>query len=96
MIFSHISDIHIHNLKYHREQKEVFEKTYEHLKNEKVDYIIITGDLFHVKSNVTTEAYQSAADFLKNLAEIAQTHIILGNHDLILSNKNTLLHLQPF
>jgi DNA repair exonuclease SbcCD ATPase subunit/DNA repair exonuclease SbcCD nuclease subunit len=93
--FAHISDIHIHNLKFHKEQKEVFEKTYEHLKKEKVDYIILAGDLFHVKSNVTPEAYQSAAEFLKNLAEIAQTHVILGNHDLILSNKNRLDSVSP-
>ena len=93
--FAHISDVHIHNLKFHKEQKEVFDKTYEHLKKEKVDYIILTGDLFHVKSNVTPEAYQSAAEFLKNLADIAQTHIILGNHDLILSNKNRLDSVSP-
>lgn len=95
MIFSHISDIHIHNLKYHKEQKQVFEKVYEHLKNKKVDINILTGDLFHIKGNVTPEAYQMAADFLKNLADIAPTHIILGNHDLILSNKNRLDSVSP-
>ena len=49
MKFSHISDIHIHNLKYHKEQKQVFEKVYEHLKANKVDVNILTGDLFHIK-----------------------------------------------
>ena len=95
MKFSHISDIHIHNLKYHKEQKQVFEKVYEHLKVNKVDINILTGDLFHIKGNVTPEAYQAAADFLKNLADIAPTHIILGNHDLILSNKNRLDSVSP-
>jgi len=95
MKFSHISDIHIHNLKYHKEQKQVFEKVYEHLKANKVDINILTGDLFHIKGNVTPEAYQAAADFLKNLADIAPTHIILGNHDLILSNKNRLDSVSP-
>jgi len=95
MKFSHISDIHIHNLKYHKEQKQVFEKVYEHLKANKVDVNILTGDLFHIKGNVTPEAYQAAADFLKNLADIAPTHIILGNHDLILSNKNRLDSVSP-
>ncbi len=93
--FAHISDIHIHNLKYHKEQKEVFSKVYEHLRKEKVDYVLLTGDLFHVKSNVTPEAYQSAAEFLKSLADIAQTHVILGNHDLILSNKSRLDSVSP-
>ena len=95
MKFSHISDIHIHNLKYHKEQSQVFEKVYEHLKKEKIDCNILTGDLFHVKSNVTPEAYLMAADFLKTLADIAPTHIILGNHDLILSNKNRLDSVTP-
>lgn len=95
MKFSHISDIHIHNLKYHKEQKQVFEKVYEHLKANKVDVNILTGDLFHIKGNVTPEAYQAAADFLKSLADIAPTHIILGNHDLILSNKSRLDSVSP-
>ena len=95
MIFSHISDIHIHNLKYHKEQGQVFEKVYEHLKARKVDANILTGDLFHIKGNVTPEAYQMAADFLKTLADIAPTHIILGNHDLILTNKNRLDSVTP-
>ena len=95
MIFSHISDIHIHNLKYHKEQAQVFEKVYEHLKARKIDANILTGDLFHIKGNVTPEAYQMAADFLKSLADIAPTHIILGNHDLILSNKNRLDSVTP-
>lgn len=93
--FSHISDVHIHNLKYHKEQKKVFDKLYKSLKENNVDYNIVTGDIFHVKSNVTPEAYQSAADFLKNLADIAPTHVILGNHDLILSNKNRLDSVTP-
>ena len=36
-----------------------------------------------------------AADFLESLANIAPTHIILGNHDLILSNKNRLDSVTP-
>lgn len=95
MIISHISDVHIHNLKHHSEQLHVFEKVYEHLKAKKVDINVITGDLFHIKGNVTPEAYQMAADFLKSLADIAPTHIILGNHDLILSNKNRLDSVTP-
>ena len=75
--------------------RSVFEKVYEHLKARKVDANILTGDLFHIKGNVTPEAYQMAADFLKTLADIAPTHIILGNHDLILTNKNRLDSVTP-
>ena len=37
---AHIADTHIKNLKYHAEYREVFSKLYEHLREEKVDYII--------------------------------------------------------
>ena len=46
---AHISDTHIKNLKYHTEYREVFSKLYEHLEEEKVDYIIHCGDIAHSK-----------------------------------------------
>ena len=39
MKFAHIADTHIKNLKYHYEYRIVFEKLYEKLREEKVDYI---------------------------------------------------------
>ena len=40
MRFAHIADTHIRNLKYHTEYRTVFNKIYETLKQEQVDYII--------------------------------------------------------
>ena len=93
--FAQISDLHIHQLKFHKEQQTVFDKICEHMRHEKVDYIAMTGDLFHVKGSVTPEAYSMAASFLKELADIAPLHMIVGNHDLILSNKNRMDSISP-
>lgn len=90
-----LQDVHIMNLKYHQEQKQVFDRIYEHAAKEKPDYITILGDVFHTKGTISPEAYQIAADFFKTLAGFAPVHIILGNHDLILSNKNRLDTVTP-
>ena len=84
----HISDIHIKNYKYHNQYKFVFNSLYEKLKLLNVDYIFITGDLVHTKTDMSPELIEMSSAFLENLASIAPLHIILGNHDLNLSNKD--------
>lgn len=92
---AHISDIHIHNYKMLDEQKQVFEKLYESLKQEKPDYIFLTGDVFHVKTNITPEAYETCYNFFLSLSEITDVHMIIGNHDISLSNKGRLDSITP-
>lgn len=86
MKFAHISDTHIRNLKYHKEYKEVFETMYQRLREEGVDYIVHCGDIAHTKTQISPEFVDMATDFLKNLADIAPTYVILGNHDGNLKN----------
>ena len=81
MRFAHIADTHIRNLKYHFEYKEVFKQLYKSLKEEKVDYIIHCGDIAHTKTQISPEFVDMCRDFFENLASIAPTYIILGNHD---------------
>jgi len=88
MKFAHISDTHIRNLKYHYEYREVFEKIYEILQEQEVDYIIHCGDLAHTKTQLSPEYFEMATNFLRSLAEIAPTYIIPGNHDGNLKNSN--------
>ena len=83
---AHISDTHIRNLKYHLEYSHVFNQIYDSLKQEQPDYIIHTGDLAHTKTQLSPEYFEMASNFLKNLADIAPTIIILGNHDGNLKN----------
>ena len=86
MKFAHIADTHIKNLKYHKEYKAVFKQLYASLKEQKVDYIIHCGDIAHTKTQISPEFVELCSDFLKNLADIAPTYIILGNHDGNLRN----------
>ena len=88
MKFAHIADTHIRNYKYHREYRAVFDQIYERLKKEKVDYIVHCGDLAHTKTQLSPEYFDLAASFLSNLADIAPTYIILGNHDGNLKNEH--------
>jgi len=95
MKFAHIADTHIKNLKYHCEYREVFKKLYETLRKEKVDYIIHCGDIAHTKTQLSPEFVEMCTDFFKNLADIAPTYIILGNHDGNLKNSNRQDALTP-
>ena len=95
MKFAHIADTHIRNLKYHEEYKQVFQKIYETLREEKVDCIVHCGDIAHTKTQISPEFVEMAANFFKNLADIAPTYVILGNHDGNLKNDNRQDALSP-
>jgi DNA repair exonuclease SbcCD ATPase subunit/predicted phosphodiesterase len=86
--FAHIADTHIKNLKYHFEYKAVFEQLYDKLREEEVDCIVHCGDIAHTKTQISPEFVELCSDFFRNLANIAPTYIILGNHDGNLRNSS--------
>ena len=88
MKFAHLADTHIKNLKYHYEYREVFKKLYDTLSKEKVDYIIHCGDIAHTKTQLSPEFVELCSHFLSQLADIAPTYVILGNHDGNLKNSS--------
>ena len=93
----HISDIHIRLFKRHDEYRECFETLYNQLRDEDTtdSVIVVAGDILHAKTDMSPEMVVLATEFLKNLADIAPTFIIAGNHDLNLSNMNRLDSLTP-
>jgi len=93
--FAHIADTHIRNLKYHKEYREVFSQLYEKLRELEVDYIIHCGDIAHTKTQISPEFVEMCSKFFKNLADIAPTYIILGNHDGNLRNSSRQDALTP-
>ena len=95
MKFAHISDTHIKNLKYHYEYRAIFEQLYEKLREEKVDYIVHTGDVAHTKTQISPEYVDMCSQFFENLANIAPTYAILGNHDGNLKNSSRQDALTP-
>ncbi len=88
MKIAQISDTHIRNLKYHEQYESVFQELYKVLKKEKVGYIIHCGDIAHSKTQLSPEFVKVCGDFLSNLASIAPTYVILGNHDGNLRNSS--------
>jgi len=85
---AHAADIHIKNLKYHWEYNQIFDKMYDHLRQEEVDYIYIGGDIAHTKTQISPEFVEMCSRFLSTLADIAPTVVILGNHDGNLKNSS--------
>jgi len=90
MLIGHVSDVHIRLLKRHREYEEVFKNLYESLTENKVDRIVLAGDVFHNKVNLSPEAIRLGKDFFDNLVNIAPLDIIVGNHDCIVNQPGRL------
>lgn len=93
---AHISDIHFRSLKRHEEYKSVFKKLFARLQKENVDMIFIGGDIVHSKTQgITPEIIDLLNWWLTSLASIAETHIILGNHDGLILNKDRQDAISP-
>lgn len=79
----HLSDVHIRFGSRHDEYRTVlFERTIADIKALTPRRIVFTGDLFHIKINLSPIAIEIAGEFLRRLSEIAPVDVILGNHDL--------------
>ena len=93
----HIADIHIRNLKRHKEYIEVFNRLYEYIKSEKDEnsIIVLAGDIVHAKTDMTPEVVDITQNFLKSLSDILPTILIPGNHDANLNNPTRLDALTP-
>ena len=95
MKIAHIADTHIKNLKYHEDYRACFEQMYQTLREQEVDYIVHCGDIAHTKTQISPEFVEMASNFFSNLAEIAPTFVILGNHDGNLKNSSRQDALTP-
>ena len=94
----HIADIHIRLTKRHEEYTSIFEKFYSSLdKLNKVTkpVLVIAGDIFHNKSDLSPECVKIGSDFLKNCADRVPIILTAGNHDATLANKSRLDCLTP-
>ena len=93
----HLADIHIRNLKRHKEYQTVFQRTVEAIKKtiQPNDIIFLGGDIVHAKTDMTPELVQSVQEFFKMFADLAPTILITGNHDCNLNNKSRLDALTP-
>lgn len=57
--------------------------------------VVIAGDLFEQKINITNEAQITAYWFIKELGKLCKTYIIAGNHDYIVDNLDRMDSITP-
>tara|TARA_Y100001970_G_scaffold127432_2_gene157421 strand:+ start:22395 stop:25544 length:3150 start_codon:yes stop_codon:yes gene_type:complete len=86
---AHFADIHFRGLSRHNEYKEVFNSVFKELSGMELDAIFIGGDIVHSKTQgISPELIDVLVWWFKGLAEIAPVHVILGNHDGLILNKD--------
>lgn len=97
----HIADIHIrtnqlHDL-YRRQFDEFLSQLQIELLGESCDSvrIVITGDIFHQKINISNEQLMLGSEFLSRLTQFGQVIIIPGNHDFLENNVERLDSITP-
>lgn len=95
MRIAHISDVHIRQKDRHKEYREVFERLYVKLKEQNPDRILLTGDIVHSKISLSPELVDLTTSFLMNLCQIAEVDMIVGNHDMNMSNTDRMDALTP-
>lgn len=93
---AHISDVHFRSLKRHDEYRIVFENMFKKLRNLDLDAIFIGGDIVHSKTQgITPELIDILNWWFTSLADIATTHVILGNHDGLILNEDRQDAISP-
>lgn len=95
MKFIHLSDIHIRLRDRQEEYKEVFENLYKKIKEQNPDRILITGDIVHSKNTMSPELIDITREFLYSIQKLAPLDLIIGNHDMNISNRNRMDSLTP-
>ena len=93
----HIADVHIRNLKRHKEYREVFNRLYKYISDTKTkeSVIVLAGDIVHAKTDMTPEVIEMTQTFLKRLSDLLPTILIPGNHDANLNNPSRMDALTP-
>ena len=93
---AHFADIHFRGLSRHEEYREVFEKAFLKLREIKPDIIYIGGDIVHSKTQgISPELIETLVWWLNAMSEIAPVHLILGNHDGLILNKDRQDAISP-
>lgn len=85
----HIADIHWRGLSRHQEYVLAFKDLFKQAKKIKPDVIYIGGDIVHSKTQgISPELVENLVWWFNEIAKIAPTHVILGNHDGLIHNKD--------
>jgi len=95
----HLSDLHIRTTQYHDIYQKQFDKVYEVLDSKNLNYdevrVVITGDVFHQKINISNEQLVLASNLFTKLSQYGKLVIIPGNHDFLENNTQRLDSITP-
>lgn len=95
----HIADIHIRTTQYHEIYKTQFDKLYDKLDSLKLIFdetrVVIAGDIFHQKINISNEQMMVASNLLTRLSKYGKVILIPGNHDFLENNIQRLDSITP-
>ena len=85
----HIADVHFRGLSRHEEYVRSFKRFFKQAAELSPDIIYVGGDIVHSKTQgISPELIDVLSWWFTELANIAPTHIILGNHDGLILNKD--------
>lgn len=82
----HISDIHIRLSSRFEEYGTVLKKFTEDIRRYDNSIVVITGDVFHNKNELTPDCVMFAVRFFRTISGIHPVVIIPGNHDFLMNN----------
>lgn len=93
----HIADVHIRNVKRHKEYRQVFEKMFAEIRQRGTDDAIIylAGDIAHAKLEMSPELVNEISWLFKECAKTCPTILITGNHDCNMNNMDRMDVLTP-
>ena len=93
----HIADIHIRNIKRHKEFREVFYSMFDEIKKRGTDDAIIylAGDIAHAKLEMSPELVSEISWLFTECNKLCTTIVIAGNHDCNMNNADRMDVLTP-
>jgi len=93
----HIADIHIRNVKRHKEYRQVFEKMFEEIRQRGTEdsIIYLAGDIAHAKLEMSPELLKEISWLFTECSKLCETILITGNHDCNMNNLDRLDVLTP-
>ena len=96
MRITHIADVHWRGLTRHREYRASFTDMFEQLRELNVDAICVAGDIVHSKTQgISPELIDCLNWWFTEMSRIAPVHMILGNHDGLILNKDRQDAISP-
>ena len=93
----HLADLHIRNLKRHKEYREILNQFLADVDSQKKENAVIylAGDIAHAKTEMSPELVREITWFFNECANRFPTFVITGNHDCNLNNMDRLDVLTP-